>query len=638
MKGILRLVITGFLCWPFVAGAQANCATQRYIDTVFHSVKIDTGIYFGTATPYGLLAQPQDLYLDFYQPAGDTALLRPLIIYQFGGGFVIGWREEPDIPQFCNYFAQLGYAVATIDYRIGLDPLDTNSTVRAYYRGVQDERAAIRYLCQHAQQYRIDTSRIILTGTSAGCFCAFGNTYTDDSDRPASTYGSTLEPTDMGCMDCSGNNDYGRRIPKIKAIVNMWGAIFDTSFIQLWKAVPTISFQGDQDVLVPYTYGYPFQLPVFPKVYGALPIHYRMDNVGILNELHPLVGYGHEPELLAPQLNDTIYNYSRKFLYPLIRPNTSAITGDTEVCLKSNAHYSVVNTPGSWYCWQLNGNGSIIQNTGNAITVTWNDTGTVSVSVTEQNNIDASGVTQSFQTRVIARPHASFGYNINQLEVATWNMSAEASSYDWSFGNGDTTSCVNPIENYPSGGTYTITLIAANGFCADTFANSVTIDSCPVAGITYTLNNRNAFFYGDTTNTLQYSWNFGDGDSISISTPNIFHQYAQSGTYTVVLTVKNQLGCVTSDTTQVTINTTGISNEPLTGFLVNCDLNGRCRIAANNNSTYLLQVMDLTGRVLYNTVTTGDFITESANLSAGVYLLRIYAGQTTLVRKFVKAD
>lgn len=226
---------------------------------------------------------------------------RPLIIFQFGGGFTIGWRSQPDIPGFCNYFAKCGYAVASIDYRIGLNPLDTNSTIRAYYRGVQDERSAIRYLCQRAPQFKFDTSLVLLTGTSAGCFCAFANAFTTDADRRASTFGSFLEPDDLGCMDCSGNNDFNQHIPHIKAIVNQWGAIMDTSLIEAGENTPVISFHGNQDILVPYVYGYPFQLPVFPKVYGSVPVHERLTNLGILNVLHPLVGYGHEPHYLLPR-------------------------------------------------------------------------------------------------------------------------------------------------------------------------------------------------------------------------------------------------------------------------------------------------------------------------------------------------
>ena len=203
----------------------------------------------------------------------------------------------------------------------------------------------------------------------------------------------------------------------------MWGAILDTNYIQLFKNVPTITFQGNLDVIVPYTTGYPFELPIFPTVYGAVPITERMEDVGILNQLHTLWGYGHEPELTAPWLNDTIYNYSREFLWPLLEPQTSAISGDSIVCTGAQALYSVVNTPGSWYCWQLTGNGNIISNNNNSIVVEWHDTGLVSVTVVEMSDIDAQGQPRNFQSRVIPHSQPDFSDSANQLQVTFTNTS-----------------------------------------------------------------------------------------------------------------------------------------------------------------------------------------------------------------------
>jgi PKD repeat protein len=635
MKRILLLVFSVQL---YIAAQAQNCNSQRYQDTIFHDVTIST-YKFGTATPFGLLAQPQDLYLDIYEPTGDTLSKRPIIVFQFGGGFTIGWRSEPVIPQFCDYFAKCGYVVASIDYRIGLNPADTNSTVRAYYRGVQDERSALRYLCQRAGQFRFDTSLITLTGTSAGCFCAFANGFTTDADRPASTFGSFLEPGDMGCMDCSGNNDFGKRIPRIMAIVNQWGAIMDTSLIEASENIPVLSFHGDQDILVPYVYGYPFQLPVFPKVYGSVPIHQRLTNLGIPNRLNTLEGYGHEPELLAPNLNDTIYNDTRLFLFDLLKPHTSAITGPATVCAGTTATYSVLNTPGSRYCWAVSDNGTIVANTGNSITVLWAGTGTAAVQVKELNYILAEGEEQQFTTTVVPHAQSSFTYQATELDVTFTNLSNDATTYNWAFGDGTGSTDAAPVtQSYTSGGTYTVSLVAANDYCADTSYNTFTIDSCPIARITYQLNNYNAFFYSPVTNTVSYFWNFGDGDSAAVASPNVFHQYAANGSYPVSLKVRNALGCSYTDTLTVTVNvtTTAVADVALSPVTFTPLPYGHVQVSglpvgSNTN----IAVYNLQGQQLYSTsVLTGSCMLPIGNMPAAVYIIKVTTGSAVITHRY----
>ncbi len=629
MNRILLLVFS--IHFSLFTVAQ-NCNSLRYQDTIFRSVTNTTGIYFGTATPYGALAQPQDLFLDIYEPANDTLTKRPLIVFQFGGGFLIGWRTEPVIPEFCEYFAKCGYVVATIDYRLGFNATDQNSAMRAVYRGIQDERSAIRFLSARASQFRIDTSLIFLTGTSAGCFCALANAYMQETDRPAPTFGIPLEPADLGCPDCSGNNDLGHHIPRIKGVINQWGAILDTAYIEPGEDVPVISFHGDNDNIVPYGVGYPFSIPLFPPVYGSQPIHQRLNNLGVINELHTLTGYGHEPELLNAHLNDTIRNYSRMFLFNLLKPVTSDITGGTVSCLGSLSHYSVINTPGSRYCWSLTGNGSIVSNTGNSITVLWSDTGIVSVSVKELNHIAAEGQVKTFTTYIAPMVSSAFGYTTNELRAEFQNLSSNAENYEWNFGDGNFSDSINPTHDYVSGGTYTIKLIAGNSFCSDTFSTSITIDSCPVASISHQLNNQNALFYAAATNGFSYLWNFGDGDSVLIHFPNVFHQYDNSGEYTVTLTVKNQLGCEDSDTLTIFVGTSDVNDLTTRNIFVVADEDGF--------AVYGLQfpvhaeLFDAVGKRIANCILSNLYNKlQAANCKPGLYLLRISDKGNTITKK-----
>ncbi|MEZ4915929.1 MAG: carboxylesterase family protein [Chitinophagales bacterium] len=199
MKKIYFLI---FLFFALLNHSKAqNCQSQRYISEIFSNTQSHTGIKFGEADPYGLINN-QDLYLDIVEPAGDSLQKRPLIIHAFGGGFLIGWRTEPVIPQMSESYAKRGFVFATIDYRLGFNVADGQSAERAVYRGAQDMAAALRFLVDSADVYGIDTSAIFLTGTSAGCFSALINGFMEESDRANinSTYGIFLEPDDLGCL------------------------------------------------------------------------------------------------------------------------------------------------------------------------------------------------------------------------------------------------------------------------------------------------------------------------------------------------------------------------------------------------------------------------------------------------------
>lgn len=453
----------------------AQCTSNRYLRPIFSNVTVTSGIQFGSATAYAGLF-PQNLYLDIYAPTGDTLTSRPLIVYAFGGGFLIGTRIDPPIPTYATYFAKCGYVVASIDYRIGFNTLDTQSAEREVYRGVQDLRGAVRFLCQNYSQYKIDTTAIFLTGSSAGCFAGLHSCFMEQSDWPPCIHGTFLEPSDLGCMDCAVNTNNNSRMPEIKGIVNHWGAIFDTTYIRPTAKdnVPTICLQGDQDPIVPYNVGPPFSLPIFPDVYGSLPITKRMTDIGIRNELHPFVGYLHEPWLTAPQLIDTCYVYEIPFLYSILQPKPLVVTGNATVCLNDTDSYSVRNDAGSHYCWNLTG-GTVVTNTNNAITVRWTSLGPHILTVQEMNRDVVSGKLDSFAVSVINHPVAAFGDSIHNGHVTFSDSSINAVSWTYQFGDGSSMQAQDPTHIYGQAGSYTVSLIVSSGGCADTTYKMIVI-------------------------------------------------------------------------------------------------------------------------------------------------------------------
>lgn len=142
-------------------------------------------------------------------------------------------------------------------------------------------------------------------------------------------------------------------------------------------------------------------------------------------------------------------------------------------------------------------------------------------------------------------------------------------SYVWNFGNGLTTTSINPVYTYTAFGTYQINLQATSDQnCVSTATSNLVI--FPLPSISYSTNN---LCFGNTTNftssvsiatgsILNYSWNFGDGGSAFI--PNPSHQYTTSGSFPITFSVTSTDGCVTSQ-----VNTIAINPLPVVSFSAN---------------------------------------------------------------------
>ena len=99
-----------------------------------------------------------DLVLDLYVPAEPIRRPVPVIVFLHGGGWSGGTRTTG--PDFKRYFAQDGFAMASIEYRLTPSHL--------FPAAVEDVRTAVRWLKANAAAQNIDPDRICLWGTSAG--------------------------------------------------------------------------------------------------------------------------------------------------------------------------------------------------------------------------------------------------------------------------------------------------------------------------------------------------------------------------------------------------------------------------------------------------------------------------------------
>ena len=179
----------------FFAAAQP-CSNMRYQERVFGQSYVTSNVVYGNAPSLTTVylgenvTQNVNLTMDIFEPFGDTLAKRPLVVLAFGGAFLIGSKEDGDIQSVCDSLARRGYVTASINYRLGMNVVDGNSAERAIYRSMQDFSAAIRYLKEYADLYRIDTNYIYAGGVSAGGFAALHMAFMDEADRLPSSCGA----------------------------------------------------------------------------------------------------------------------------------------------------------------------------------------------------------------------------------------------------------------------------------------------------------------------------------------------------------------------------------------------------------------------------------------------------------------
>src|SRR5262249_6600043 len=113
------------------------------------------------------------------------------------------------------------------------------------------------------------------------------------------------------------------------------------------------------------------------------------------------------------------------------------------------------------------------------------------------------------------------------LTVNFTNTSTGATNYSWSFGDGNVSAALNPVNTYTNAGSYSVTLTAVGvgGTNSITKVNYIVVTNPPPPTVSFTGSPTNGLvpltvtFANTTSGATNYSWDFGDGNASAAVNP-----------------------------------------------------------------------------------------------------------------------
>jgi Zn-dependent metalloprotease len=213
----------------------------------------------------------------------------------------------------------------------------------------------------------------------------------------------------------------------------------------------------------------------------------------------------------------------------------------------------------------------------------------------------------------------------------------------WDFGDGTTSSYMNPYHTYALAGTYTVTLTVSNPYGTDTYTSTITIHSLnpDIAADSILLAGYPVYFYTNTQGATTWYWDFGDGDTSYLQFP--VHVYDSNGIYTVTLLVTNSYGCSASTSANIIIGTVSLPdiNEQHVFLLYPNPNNGTFTLVyeAVENENLNIEIRNVMGQIIYsekiNDMKELKKEISLINKNKGIYFLILTTGHQRLVQKII---
>lgn len=235
------------------------------------------------------------------------------------------------------------------------------------------------------------------------------------------------------------------------------------------------------------------------------------------------------------------------------------------------------------------------------------------------------------------------------LAVSFDNKTVFASSYLWTFGNGDTSTRSEPNYTYITQGNYTVQLVAYDslGIPADSLSIGITVYNSPKASFKVVRSDSNTFTFTSTSADAQYvTWKFGTAGSTVEQAPTV--QFTGTGQVEVQMIAYNGQ-CTDTATTVLDLFPLGLTKEqaiasqifpnPFTNELV---------LSFNliENTELTVSMFDMLGKCVVKIPakmyakgkTELKLDTEVASFTEGIYFIELRSADSISNNKVIKTS
>lgn len=191
--------------------------------------------------------------------------------------------------------------------------------------------------------------------------------------------------------------------------------------------------------------------------------------------------------------------------------------------------------------------------------------GTYSVSLQITTTDGCIQTSSSFIT-VNPKPVANYTSNpeceydaVNFSSTSTVSIGTIA-SWNWSFGDGNTSTTQNPSNLYATDGTYLINLVVfSDKGCIDVTSGNQIVYKKPTASFNANAacSSKETFFSNTSTSSnslTNYSWDYENDGTVDNSTSNPSYIYPTIGNFDVLLTVEDANGCIDDTISSIIVN------------------------------------------------------------------------------------